>query len=325
MGILINEDRLKFIIEEAALRIIQENLKGQMAFGTKGPIPTKPTNDLDKDFPKEVKERFKLAAMGDRSARIPRHLMGEPEYLGNTLMWTMYQQYANAMNRRADLGRHDVGFGTFYKKLINGWLGGPMSYYESDGNYLFGLERAGLFVCVYFAPKSAGIGMFKFVKEVCEYNNVVFSVTTDLADMLERLGCPKWNDGEDIKVKYQGHLADKKIYGSTQEAADEGAKLVQLMTKSKDINNNFTDLLSQNPHLQALYDKDPDVVNKFMTHPVVLKFMMNNPDIIQKFLDDPSVVQQKVSDPIMALRDYLLKYRRKPASSTINEMKKHKK
>jgi hypothetical protein len=167
--------------------------------------------------------------------------------------------------------------------------------------------------------------MFKFIKDVCEYNNVVFSVTTDLADMLERLGCPKWNNGETIKVKYQGQFTDKKIYGSTQEAADEGAKLVQLMNKSKDINNGLTDLFSQNPHLQALYDKNPDIVNKFMTHPIVLKIMMNNPDIIQNFLDDPSVAQQKVSDPIMALKDYLLTRRSKPATSTINEMKKRKK
>lgn len=324
---------MKRVITEATLRkivyetvnIVLENIQNQMSFGTKGPIPAQPTSNLDSDFPKEVKERFNRVAMGDKSARIDSRLLGKPEYLGNTLMWTMFQQYSNAMNRRADLGRHNVNFGTFYKKLIKGWLGGPMSYYESNGNYLFGVERAGLFVCVYFAPKNAGMGMFKFIKEICDYDNVVFSVTLDLANMLERLGCPKWNNGEIIKVPHQGHLEDKKIYGSTQRAADEGAKLVQLMNKSKGINQNLTGLLSQNPNLQALYDKDPDIVNKFMTNPAVLKYMMSHPDIIQKFLDDPTVAQQVVADPTAALSKYLQKKKPKTAQSTMNEMRRRRK
>ena len=324
---------MKRVITEATLRkiiyetvnIVLENIQSQMSFGSKGPIPAKPTSNLDSDFPKEVKERFNRVAMGDKSARIDSRLLGKPEYLGNTLMWTMFQQYSNAMNRRADLGRHNVNFGTFYKKLIKGWLGGPMSYYESNGNYLFGVERAGLFVCVYFAPKNAGMGMFKFIKEICDYDNVVFSVTLDLANMLERLGCPKWNDGEIIKVPHQGHLEDKKIYGSTQRAADEGAKLVKLMNNSKGINQNLTGLLSQNPNLQALYDKDPDIVNKFMTNPAVLKYMMNHPDVIQKFLDDPTVAQQAVANPTAALSQYLQKKRPKAAQSTINEMRRRRK
>lgn len=324
---------MKRVITEATLRkivyetvnIVLENIRNQMSFGTKGPIPTKPTSNLDSDFPKEVKERFNRVAMGDKSARIDSRLLGKPEYLGNTLMWTMFQQYSNAMNRRADLGRHNVSFGTFYKKLIKGWLGGPMSYYESNGNYLFGIERAGLFICVYFAPKNAGMGMFKFIKEICDYDNVVFSVTLDLASMLERLGCPKWNDGEIIKVPHQGHLEDKKIYGSTQRAADEGAKLMQLMNKSKGINQNLTGLLSQNPNLQALYDKDPDIVNKFMANPAVLKYMMSHPDVIQKFLDDPTVAQQVVADPAAALSKYLQKKKTKIAQSTINEMRRRRK
>lgn len=324
---------MKRVITEATLRkivyetvnIVLENLQNQMSFGTKGPIPTKPTSNLDSDFPKEVKERFNRVAMGDKSARIDNRLLGKPEYLGNTFMWTMFQQYSNAMNRRADLGRHNVSFGVFYKKLIKGWLGGPMSYYESNGNYLIGIERAGLFICVYFAPKNAGMGMFKFIKEVCEYNNVVFSVTLDLANMLERLGCPKWNNGEIIKVPHQGHLKDKKIYGSTQRAADEGAKLMQLMNNSKGINQNLTDLLSQNPNLQALYDKDPDIVNKFMTNPAILKYMMNHPDVVQKFLDDPTVAQQTVANPIATLSKYLQKKKPKTAQSTMNEMRRRRK
>lgn len=322
---VITETTLKKIVYEAVNIILEDNLRSQMSFGTKGPIPTKPTSNLDSDFPKEVKERFNRAAMGDRSARIDNRLLGKPEYLGNTLLWTMFQQYANAMNRRADLGRHNVSFGTFYKKLTKGWLGGPMSYYESNGNYLFGLERAGVFVCVYFAPKNAGIGMFKFIKEICEYDNVVFSVTLDLASMLERLGCPKWNNGEIIKVPHQGHLEEKKIYGSTQRAADEGAKLVQLMNNSKNINKNLIGLLSQNPNLQALYSKDPDIVNKFMANPAVLKYMMNHPDIIQNFLDDPTVAQQAVADPIAALSKYLQMKKPKTAQSTMNETRRRKK
>lgn len=326
---VINEDTLKKIVYEAAMSVINESLKSQMSFGVKGPLPTKPTNKLDEDFPPEVKAAFERVAQGDKSAKINPKLLGKPEYLGNTFMWKVYQQYANAMNRRADLGRSDVGFGTFYKKLIYGWFG-PMSYYESDGNYLFGTEKAGLFLCVYFAPKNVGVGMFKFIKEICEYNNVVFSVTEDLANMLERLGCPKWNDGQVMQVKCRHGLADKKIYGSTQEAADEGAKLVGMMSSGKQINQNLQSVIAQNPQLQSMYEKDPDLITKFMYDPVVLKYMMNHPDIIEKFIADPTVAQQAAADPIGALKNYLQKKgsKKRPApkvaTSSMNEMKKKK-
>ena len=320
---VINEDTLKKIIYEATMSLLQENLKSQMSFGIKGPIPTKPTRNWDDDFPTEVKERFIKVAQGDRSARIPERLLGTPEYLGNTFMWKVYQQYAKAMNRRADLGRSDVGFGIFYKKLIYGWFG-PMSCYENDGNYLIGVEKAGLFLCVYFAPKSVGIGMFKFIKEICEYNNVVFSVTTDLADMLERLGCPKWNNGEMMKVKCRHGMVDKQIYGSTQEAADEGAKLVGMMSNGKQINQTLQTVIAQNPTLQALYDKDPNIITKFMYDPVILKYVLKHPDVVDKFLTDPSVAQQVASDPVGALLKYIQKKQTKTSQSLMNEMKKRK-
>lgn len=333
---IVSENTLKKIVYEAVKNILNESLRSQMSFGTKGPIPTKPTNNLDSDFPPKVKEAFDRVAKGDRSARIDKRLLGKPSYLGNTFLWKVYQQYANAMNRRADLGRKDVGFGVFYKKLIYGWYG-PMSYYESDGNYLFGTEKAGYFLCVYFAPKNVGIGMFKFIKEICEYDNVIFSVTTDLADMLERLGCPKWNNGEIMKVNHQGHLEDKQIYGSTQEAADAGAKLVGMMNNGKQINQNLQTVIAQNPQLQAMYEKDPDIITKFMYDPLVLKYVLKHPDIVDKLLADPTVAQKFAADPTGALKEKLANISKKRTGNVkkstsgtngqqglMNEMKRRK-
>jgi hypothetical protein len=127
-----------------------------------------------------------------------------------------------------------------------------------------------------------------------------------------------------MPVKFRGGVEDKKIYGSTQEAADEGAKLMGLMNNGKKINKGLTDLLSQNPTLQAMYEQDPDLVTKFMYNPVILKYMMGHPDVVQKFLDDPTLAQNSVADPVSALMDYLQQKKPNTAQKLMNEMRRRR-
>jgi hypothetical protein len=156
----------------------------------------------------------------------------------------------------------------------------------------------GVFICVYFAPKSAGVGMFKFIKEVCEYDNVVFAVTDDLADMLEKLGCPKFSGGkfgQKVPARFQGSRITKQVYGSTQEAADIGARLVGLMGQGDDIQYYIRNAIRQNPQLQMLFRNNPSLAQDILTNPKVLKFLTENPDITDELINDPSSAQKYIN------------------------------
>lgn len=314
----ITESALHDIVLSTVKKIINENLKNQMSFGTKGNIPVIPASDLCKDVNPQVLD---MVDNGDR--RIPYKQLGEPQYFGGTKIWDAYEKYTAAITRKSNIGRTAVNFFVFLKKVRMGWKGAPLQVYESNENYLIGTMRGGVFLCVYFCPKSIGVGMFKFIKEVCEYNNVVFAVTDDMASMLERLGCPK-HDGV-VPAKFRGGMHDKMVYGSTQEAAEQGAKLLGLMNKSGDLGKNLNNAIQQNPKLKAIYDQDPDIAFKLLNEPIVTQFLMNNPKIVDMFVSDPLILQGMATDPLKGFMDFLVKYQQQASVSSINERKKNKK
>jgi hypothetical protein len=228
------------------------------------------------------------------------------------------------MLRRADLGRTPLSFFYFLKMVRDGKWGAPLHVYESDGSYLIGTIRQGIFLCVYLCPKNAGIALFKLVKEVCEYNNVVFAVTDDMGAMLERLGCPKY-DG-DVMARSRGHDCEKVVYGSTKEAAEQGAKLVNFMGKSGSLKKAVDDGLSQNPKVKEFLDQNPDLVYDVMKNPIIMQCLMDNPQIIDFINNNPDIVQQIALDPLKGLLNGLIKYRNNmTATSGVNECKRKNK
>ena len=311
----ITEKMLEHIVYESAIRLIRESLSGQMNFGIKGNIPLVPSTTLCDDVNPQVLD---MVDSGDRS--IPRNKIGEPQYFGGSKVWDAYEKYSAAITRRADLGRTAVSFFVFLQKIRYGWKGAPLQVYESNENYLIGTMRNGVFLCIYLCPKNVGIGMFKFIKEVCEYDNVVFAVTDDMADMLERLGCPK-HDGL-VPAKFRGKKGHKMVYGSTQEAAEQGAKLLGLMDKAGELGGALKDAMLQNPKLKALYDQDPDIAFKLMNEPIITQFLANNPKIVDMFISDPTILQGMAKDPIRGFMDFLQKYLSSASTSSINERKK---
>ena len=311
----ITEKMLEHIVYESTIRLIRESLSGQMNFGIKGNIPLVPSTTLCDDVNPQVLD---MVDSGDRS--IPRNKIGEPQYFGGTRVWDAYEKYSAAITRRADLGRTAVSFFVFLQKIRYGWKGAPLQVYESNENYLIGTMRNGVFLCIYLCPKNVGIGMFKFIKEVCEYDNVVFAVTDDMASMLERLGCPK-HDGL-VPAKFRGKRGYKTVYGSTQEAAEQGAKLLGLMDKAGELGGALKNAMLQNPKLKALYDQDPDIAFKLMNEPIITQFLANNPKIVDMFISDPTILQGMAKDPIRGFMGFLQKYLSKASASSINERKK---
>lgn len=309
----IDNNTLRALVNESIERIIYEGLRDNMAFGVNGNIPVQSAQSLCDDVDPQV-----LAKVDSGSRSIPKNAVGEPQFFGGSKVWDAYQKYVAAITRK----RPAVSFFVFLNKIRRGWKGAPLQVYESNENYLIGTMRGGVFLCIYLCPKNVGVGMFKFIKEVCEYDNVVFAVTDDLGDMLERLGCPK-HDGT-VQAKFRGEVHDKVVYGSTQEAAEQGAKLLGLMGKSGDLGNVIKDALQQNPKLQALYDQDPDIIFKLMNEPIVTQCLMNNPKLVDTMVNNPSIMQQMAVDPTKGFLAFLQQYK-KSLSPSLNESKNRKK
>lgn len=314
MKYTMNEETLKRIIEQSVYTILNESLKDNMNFGIKGNIPLSPASSLCDDVNPQVLD---MVDSGNRG--IPYSKLGEPQYFGGTKVWDAYEKYSAAITRGQKPGKTAVSFFVFLKKIRNGWKGGALQVYESNENYLIGTMRNGIFLCIYLCPKNAGIGLFKFIKEICEYDNVVFAVTDDLGDMLERLGCPKYNGT--VQAKFRGKVHDKVVYGSTQEAAEQGAKLLGLMAKTSDLGNAMKDAMLQNPKLKAIYDQDPNIAFKLMNEPIITQFLANNPNIVDMFISNPSILQSMANDPIRGFMGFLRKYSSNIATSSINERK----
>ena len=312
---IINKDSLRCIVNESITNIILESVKDQMNFGIKGPIPLEPAESLCSDVNPSV-----LAKVDSGNREIPYRKIGDPMYFGGSKIWDAYTKYSSAMLNRADLGRKPVSFFVFLNKIRNGWKGGKLQYFELDGSYLIGTLRQGVFLCIYICPKDTRMSMFRLIKSVCEYNNVVFAITDDMAVMLDRLGCPKY-DGP-VMAKHMGHDCEKSVYGSTKEAAEKGAKLVNLFYKSSDLGKSVSDVFLQNPKLKALYDKNPNIVYDLMNEPIVTNLLMNNPQLVDFITKNPNVLSQISNDPIRGMLDFLIKYRDSlSAKSTMNERK----
>jgi hypothetical protein len=99
------------------------------------------------------------------------------------------------------------------------------------------------------------------------------------------------------------------VYGTTKEAAEQGAKLLNLMSKSGDLGNNIKDALLQNPKIKELLDNNPELPFEVMNIPQVTKLLMNNPEIVDMLSSDPSISQSIVSDPIKGMLNFLQMYK----------------
>jgi hypothetical protein len=125
------------------------------------------------------------------------------EEYGDCLIVRIWKQYADAMSRR----RPDsvLPFENFYYYVISG----PAEVFEYEGNYLIGQFRKNLFMVSHFAPKTLRGGM-ECLREIMGYNNIIFTVTDDLKDMLLKLGI-YGNEKASISMFFRGELVKKNI------------------------------------------------------------------------------------------------------------------
>jgi hypothetical protein len=298
MKLILNENTFAKFIKKSIMDSINEATNHQISFGSKGNIPLNPTEELCSDINPKV-----LAMVDSGQRSIPRNSVGEPQYFGDTKVWDAYVKYSNAISQNSALGRKPVSFFVFLDKLRNGWKNGKLQFFEKNGNYLIGTMRGGVFLCIYLCPKNTSLGMYAFIKEVCQYDNVVFAVTKDLGDMLERIGCPKYNGT--VSAKFRGVVHDKLIYGTTQETAEKGAKLLTLMGKSDELGGVLNNILMTNPNLKKIYDKNPGIVFELMNEPIITNFLMDNPNIVEYLTKNPNIIKNMSDNPLKGFLDFL--------------------
>lgn len=291
---ILTENDIKKLIKESLITYLNEGIRDGMSFGTNGPIPIEPAKNLCEDINPKVLE---LCDNGERS--IPYDKIGNPNYFGNTLVWKIYQQYSVAISRRSDLGRKPVGFFLFLNRIRNGWKGMPLVYYQNGNDYLLGVMRDNVFLCVYICPSTVGMGLFKFIKNVCQYDNVVFAVTDDMASMLDRLGCPK-HEGT-ITAKFRGSMHEKQVFGTTQKTAEKGAKLLGLFSQVSKNQDELKKFLNDNPEIMDLYKNNTDTVMKLLSNPLIMNFVQKTPKILPFILSNPALIEIVIKNPLKGM------------------------
>lgn len=261
----LNKNILSEAVKKSIQDVILEAIADETTYGQMGPISGLiPAKDFV-DIPEEYLE---IIDSGDK--RLSPRWLGN--YFGKTRTYTAYLQYKKAIeSKKEELGRTAVNFFTFLSRLRHGFKGTPMSIFDSNGSYMIGIEKNGVFLCVYMAPKSR-LSMYGMIKELLQYNNVVFAVTDDLGDMLTKLRVPKY--GEKVTARFRGKTCNKDIFGSTYEAAEKGAELVGMTAKISSYKDQLNDVL-KNPEIADLVKKNPSLVSQVMSNPNMLQHFLS--------------------------------------------------
>lgn len=263
----LNKTLLNEIVTETIHNIILEAIANNTTYGQKGHITGLISG---KDFVDIPQSYLNIIDSGSRSLS-PHHL---DSYFDGTKTYTAYLQYKKAIESKN--GRAAVSFFMFLDRLRHGFMGVPMSVFESNGSYMIGVIKNGVFLCVYMAPKSR-LSMYVLIKDLLEYDNVVFAVTDDLGVMLQKLNVPKYKDN--VTARFRGRDCEKEIYGSTYEAAEKGALLVGLAGKMHSMKSLLND-----PKVAQLLQSNPNLANQIMSNPGLLQQIMSNPNMMQQYL-----------------------------------------
>lgn len=208
--IQINESVIRRMVSESLSRILSEGIKVDN-LGQKGPLSESDLVDPQVLFAKEMRMAMQIY--------MSKRKINNESVFGNTLAYKVWKNYYNAMmSKPGKKARTFFGFlGTLYK----GKLGERLMGFRVADNFLFGFWTHGYFICAYFAPSNQ-MGMFNIIKEIGQYNNVVFPITQDMSSMLERMGFIKSSETHD--AKWRGKVVTKDVFGTSEQAVIFGMR-----------------------------------------------------------------------------------------------------
>ena len=123
--------------------------------------------------------------------------------LKDNIVYKMWFNYKNAMERN----RPDSALSL--DRFANYLNSGTLLLFENNESYIIGKYSNGFFKPSHFAPKSIREGI-EIIKELIKYDNIVFTVTDDLKDMLDKLGAYS-NDNLVISMIFRDMLVKKHV------------------------------------------------------------------------------------------------------------------
>lgn len=181
----------------------------------------------------------------------------DDEYTRNDLMFLsqIYRQYRDAMGRRRpDSVLEDYRF--YY------YITQRAMCFNYGNSYLFGQFSNGYFKVSHFAPASMREG-YEMLKEISKYDNVIFTVTSDLAPMLKKIGF-YGNDNAKIMMFFRNELVNKQIYTTDRELLDfyvqhiinNNYKEIYNMLNSDDEETDFRNVIRQQEPKNYAHDEN---------------------------------------------------------------------
>lgn len=227
MKTVLTENILRNIIKESIIECIQSTVLESITpktIGSNGPISPgdliKPEDiDAGRDFNRERDEYCN---------KVHRRMFDDEmeKVFGDSEWFKIWKQYKTAMLRPNDPSKQARGFFGFVEQIKHGKAGMPIRIFKYNNSYILGMLRllnfgkdgyALFFWPAYFAPATMREG-YMSVAELSKYNNIIFTVTDDLAKMLKKLGLYEMPDK--FKMKFRGHVVDKELYSTSELIMD---------------------------------------------------------------------------------------------------------
>lgn len=182
-----------------------------------------------------------------------------------------------------------------------GGLPSKIYAFNVGDSYLFGYYNLGVFIANSYSGGQTSI--IRLLREICQYNNVVFAITLDMAPTLQKLGL--YTNGDVHKVVFGKKLVDKMTFttnkdllpfvdtinmdmGDDEEDEEEvpvqrgrrGRKKEIDAEKIKEIisNSGMINFLSKNPQLLDDILENEEVKNAILEKPELLRMILSNDD-----------------------------------------------
>ena len=222
---VLNENIIRNIVSESLSSLILELDMGRI--GGAGHLTENELIDPSVEFREDARLCMQIKAKKKANPNFRANL---DKIFANSELYKIWQNYRNAMMSRE--GKKANGFLTFVKFVCGGKMGQKIMAYRENDNYLFGFWIRNHFIAAYFAPANP-MGMYRLIKGIAQYDNVVFAVTQDLSPMLIKAGIPKSDTTHD--APWRGKMVTKDVFGTSQEAIAFGMRTLDFMTAIKTI------------------------------------------------------------------------------------------
>jgi len=164
--------------------------------------------------------------------------------------------------------------------------------YNIGNAYIFGYFNLGLFIANSFSGTKADV--FRIVREICQYNNIVFSVSMDLAGML--LGLGLYTNGDIHSTKFGGRTVRKMSLTTNKDLLG----VISKIDKRSDEFEKEREVRKQNQQITNNNDEKPvntDFLADIIKDKGVLNFALKNPKLIQSVFEDPKMQDKLNNNP----------------------------